>query len=85
MTEEQRRVNEQVKQDSDNAAFLLSHPAFDDAFASLANAYQNEWFDTKINQSELRETLWLKIQVMKEIKQLMIQRIKAGVLISSQH
>lgn len=76
MTEEQLKLNQAVLANGSDASYLINHPAFNKAFSQVAQAYQDLWFATQDKETDRRELLWTKLQVMKEIKELLINQIE---------
>lgn len=75
---DQEKINWQLVQDGNDAAFLVGHPAFDAIFRAVGQRYQDEWFSTTSSQKDRREMLWVKLQVLKDIKEMLIAQVNIG-------
>ena len=63
---------------AEQADYLLNHPLFDGCFRELGEFYNQAWFATQEGDEAIREKLWLKLQVLKEIKQTLVLMVQTG-------
>jgi hypothetical protein len=54
---------------------LLEYKAFDEAFRELGESYNSQWFNTNMDDKDVREELWQRLKVMQDLKKLLSTRV----------
>lgn len=79
MTDLQYRLEDEVGR-GERARLLLTDPLLAEAFDKLDTEFQNAWRDSPARDVEGRETLWLTLRLLSQVKAHLSSVVETGQL-----
>jgi hypothetical protein len=76
---DEARLEEEMRR-AEQAAALLTHPLMAEAFDTLDNELRTAWLESPARDVEGRETLWLSVKLLGQVKQHLQSLVETGKL-----